>query len=165
MTQPELHRPIPVERVGPRGLNITVEATPDECAALAERMHLPAIRALTCTFHLAQEGRTRVKATGQLKAVLIQTCVVTLENFESTLTEDFRVRFVPAAELNEDVDLDDDDEIPFENDTLDLGEAAAEQLGLALDPYPRKPGAELPPLGDEEDDGPFGALRRLNKLN
>ena len=27
---------------------------------------------------------------------------------------------------------------------IDLGEAAAEQLGLALDPYPRMPGVEMP---------------------
>jgi len=33
-----------------------------------------------------------------------------------------------------------------------------EQLALALDPYPRKPGAALPPELAAEPDGPFAAL-------
>ncbi len=55
--------------------------------------------------------------------------------------------------------------MPFGNGLLDLGEAAAEQLGLALDPYPRMPGAELPSLDEEEEDRPFSALDRLRRVN
>ncbi|MDB5401383.1 MAG: hypothetical protein JWQ55_3401, partial [Rhodopila sp.] len=54
------------------------------------------------------------------------------------------------------------DEIPFDANLIDLGEAAAEQLGLALDPYPRMPGVELPLAEDEPNPHPFAALRRLN---
>ncbi len=79
--QPELHRPLPVERVGPNGLDVTVEATPAECAALAERMNLPAIQRLVCTFHLSQLGLRRVLATGHLQAEVTQTCVVTSGGF------------------------------------------------------------------------------------
>jgi uncharacterized metal-binding protein YceD (DUF177 family) len=158
----ELSRPIPFERVGPRGLEVTVEASAEECAALAERMGLPAVDSLVCRFRLSQEGKTRVRADGHLKAVVVQTCVVSLENFQAEVEEEFRVRFVPAADIREDLDLDDDDEIAIENGILDIGEAAAEQLGLALDPYPRKPGAELPPMEDDEDDHPMAALKRLN---
>ena len=32
---PELHRPIAIERIGPAGLDVTVEASAAECAALA----------------------------------------------------------------------------------------------------------------------------------
>jgi uncharacterized metal-binding protein YceD (DUF177 family) len=162
MTHLELSRPIPFERVGPRGLEVTVEASAEECAALAERMGLPAVDSLVCRFRLSQEGKTRVRADGHLKAVVVQTCVVSLENFQAEVEEEFRVRFVPAADIREDLDLDDDDEIAIENGILDIGEAAAEQLGLALDPYPRKPGAELPPMEEDEDDHPMAALKRLN---
>ncbi len=153
--QLEMSRPIAFERVGPRGLDVTVEASAEESVALAERMGLPEVGSLVCRFRLTPEGKTRVRAEGHLQAVVVQTCVVSLENFESVVEEDFVVRFVPAAEIREDVDLDDDDEVAIENGLLDVGEAAAEQLGLALDPYPRMPGAELPVVEADGDDHPM----------
>ena len=45
---------------------------------------------------------------------------------------------------------------------IDLGEAVAQQLAIALDPYPRAPGAALP----EEPraaGGPFAALKSLKR--
>lgn len=165
MTQLELHRPVPMERVGVRGLDVIVEASPEECAALAERMDLPGIASLTCQFRLTPLGATRVVASGRLHAEVTQTCVVTAEDFPTTVDEVFQVRFVPAEEIMDELDLDEDDEIPFENGILDLGEAAAEQLGLALDPYPRMPGAELPEPEESDDDNPFTALQRMRRVN
>lgn len=159
---PEFHRPLSLDRVGPQGLDMTVEATRAECAALAERMKLPAVLALTCTFHLIREGRDIVQARGVLRAEVTQTCVVSLEDFDAPVEEVFQVRFVPLGEESDDIDPDSDDEIPFEGNQIDLGEAAAEQLGLALDPYPRMPGVEMPTAEDEPDPHPFAALRRLN---
>ena len=40
---PELHRPIAIDRIGAAGLDVLVEATAAECAALAQRMKLPAV--------------------------------------------------------------------------------------------------------------------------
>ena len=76
--------------------------------------------------------------------MVVRTCVVSLDDFETTLEEDFRVRFVPAGTETDNPDPEAEDEIPFAGTVIDLGEAAAEQLALSLDPYPRKPGAELP---------------------
>jgi uncharacterized metal-binding protein YceD (DUF177 family) len=163
--QLEMSRPIAFERVGPRGLDVTVEASAEECVALAERMGLPAVGSLVCRFRLIPEGKTRVRAEGHLRAVVVQTCVVSLEDFQSVVEEDFMVRFVPAADIREDLDLDDDDEVAIENGLLDVGEAAAEQLGLALDPYPRMPGAALPAVEEDGDDHPMAALKRLKRLN
>lgn len=73
------------------------------------------------------------------------------------------MRCVPAGEESEDADPEALDEIPYTNGMLDLGEAAAEQLGLALDPYPRAPGAVLPEIEDDSDEGPFGALGALRR--
>ena len=55
------------------------------------------------------------------------------------------------------------DEIAFVDGTLDLGEAAAEQLALALDPYPRAPDAVMPDISDEQAAHPFAALERLRR--
>jgi len=159
---PEFHRPLSLDRIGPKGLDVTVEATPAECAALAVRMNLPAVLTLSCTYHLLREGRDRVLARGVLRATVTQTCVVSLDDFDATVEDVFQVRFVPSGEEADDIDPDSDDEIPFEGNTIDLGEAAAEQLGLVLDPYPRMPGVEMPAIEDEPEPHPFAALRRLH---
>ncbi|OYV36653.1 MAG: hypothetical protein B7Z80_15005 [Rhodospirillales bacterium 20-64-7] len=160
--KPECSRPIMLDRIGPGGLDITVDATPAECGALALRMGLPAVHAMSCTFHLERESRDIVSARGHLRARVTQTCVVTLEDFEASIEEHFQVRFVPEGRESEELNLDADDEIPFAGNQVDIGEAASEQLGLALDPYPRLPGAELPEPEEEPEENPFAALRRLN---
>lgn len=168
---PEFHRPLSLDRIGEHGLDITVEATGAECAALAVRMKLPAVQAVSCTFHLIREAGNEVLARGHLQARVTRTCVVSLEDFEAPVEEVFQVRFVPSGQETGDIDPDSDDEIPFEGNRIDLGEAAAEQLGLALDPYPRMPGVALPEpdhdeVGDREPPPhPFAALSGLRRLN
>jgi uncharacterized metal-binding protein YceD (DUF177 family) len=162
---PEFPRPLSLDRIGPQGLDLAVEATAAECAALADRMNLPAVHLLACTYHLVREGRDRVLARGHLQARVTQTCVVSLEDFEAPVDEVFQVRFVPLGEETDDIDPDSDDEIPFEGNLIDLGEAAAEQLGLALDPYPRMPGAVLTEADPDLAPHPFAALSGLKKLN
>ncbi|MFZ0019514.1 MAG: YceD family protein [Acetobacteraceae bacterium] len=160
---PELHRPIAVERVGPGGLDITVEATVAECAALAERMGLPAVLALTCTFHLDREAAGTLLARGHLVARLMQTCVVSLDDFVNAVEERFAVRCVPDGGETDAPDPESLDEITFVDGTLDLGEAAAEQLALALDPYPRAPDAALPDMPADPEAQPFAALTPLQR--
>lgn len=156
----ELHRPVPADRVGAKGLDFTVEANAAECAALALRMLLPGVLALRCTFRLTRLTASCVLAEGHLLANVVQTCVVSLDDFTAEIDERFRVRFVPAGQENDDPDPETDDEIGYTAGVLDLGEAAAEQLALALDPYPRAPGAELPEIEPDADEHPFAALRR-----
>ena len=86
--------------------------------------------------------------------------MVTLDEFPQEIGEDFAVRFVPAG-TESDEDPESEDEIPYESGLIDLGEATIEQLALALDPYPRKPGAALPEEAEPEDESPFAALARL----
>jgi uncharacterized metal-binding protein YceD (DUF177 family) len=158
---PEMSRPIPVDRVG-EGLRYVVNSTEAERQAVAVRMGLVALPEFTCVFELRRADRNCVMAAGELRARAVQTCVISLETFEEEIVEDFLVRFVPDGKQTEDVDLEAEDEIPYVGTTLDLGEAATEQLALALDPFPRKPGASLP--SEEEQNapkGPFAALHRL----
>jgi uncharacterized metal-binding protein YceD (DUF177 family) len=162
---PELHRPIAVERIGASGLDLTVEASPTECAALARRMGLPAVQSLTCRYHLEQEAGPEILIRGHLVAQVVQTCVVSLEDFAATVDERFTVRGVPEGEETAETDPEALDEITYAGGTLDLGEAAAEQLALALDPYPRAPGAVLPEIEDASEPHTFDALGSLKRLN
>jgi uncharacterized metal-binding protein YceD (DUF177 family) len=65
------------------------------------------------------------------------------------------------------IDLEGEDTEAFIHGYIDLGELVAQNLGIALDPYPRKPG--LPPVeaefGNKEDKpNPFAKLASLTKL-
>jgi uncharacterized metal-binding protein YceD (DUF177 family) len=160
---PELHRPIAVERIGPSGLDVIVEASAAECAALARRMDVPAVLSLTCRFHLDRDTAGTLLAHGNLMARLVRTCVVSLEDFTTTVEERFAVRCVPGEEESDDVDPSAPDEIVYGDGTVDLGEAAAEQLALALDPYPRAPDAVLPDIPDEPEVQPFATLEALRR--
>jgi len=56
--------------------------------------------------------------------------------------------------------------VTFAGGIIDLGEAAAEQLALALDPYPRKPGSSgVPETPEQEAGGPFGRLASLRRAH
>jgi hypothetical protein len=160
----DLFRPVSLAKIGAAGLDVLVRATPEECAAVAKRMDIPAIQSLECMFHLtASQGGVSILATGRLRAHVTRVCVVSAEEFEMPVADQFAVRFVPAGTERDDPDPDLDDEIPYEGGTIDLGEATAEQLGLALDPYPRMPGATLTSIDDDDDASPFSALSRRPK--
>jgi uncharacterized metal-binding protein YceD (DUF177 family) len=135
-------------------------------AALAKRFGLPEIAALRGEFTLAHERAGVIAASLAMHAKITQTCVVSLEPFDTRLDESAALRFVPAASLpeNDELELDPEslegpDEIPYADDMIDLGAALAEQLGLALDPYPRKPGAALPETASEAPETPFSVLK------
>ncbi len=163
---PELHRPVSLERIG-GGLEVTVEAAPEELAALAVRLGVPAVHALVCRFRLRPGTGGAVLAEGRLEARLERECVVTLEPFEAVQAEVFSLRFLPEEALADassaDEDPDAPDDVPYTGTILDLGEAAAEQLALALDPYPRSPGATLPGDAEESAPSPFAALAALRR--
>jgi uncharacterized metal-binding protein YceD (DUF177 family) len=160
MTISELRRPLAVERVGDAPFEMRVQASAEECPALAARLQIPAVLALSCDFVLRRGAAGGICAEGRLRARVVRTCVITLEDFETEMTEALAIRFVPAGTETEEIDPEAEDEIPYGGKTIDLGEAAAEQLALALEPYPRKPGATL--AEEPATPGnPFAALGRL----
>ena len=159
MSALEFSRTLRVERITP-GLVHEIAATDAECAALAARMGIEAILSLSCAFTFTPEAGGVIAATAELRARIRQICVVTLEPFDADLADSADVRFVPEDMEGLEDDPEAPDEIPYAGAVLELGEAAAEQLALALEPYPRSPGAVLPEVSDAPAH-PFAALRRL----
>ena len=155
---PEFSRRLAIERIGPAGHDVTIEADAAELAGLAARLQLPAVSALTCRFRLRSAQNGRFVAEGWLDAVVIQACVVSLDEFAAPVSDHFIIRFVPAGSETDDIDPGSSDEIPYTDGMIDLGEAAAEQLALVLDPWPRKPDATLPTAALDEPASPFSAL-------
>ncbi|MGY2050931.1 YceD family protein [Methylobacterium sp. JK268] len=157
-----LSRPVMVERTLKAGGEITVEANEEERAALARDFGLPAIHSLIGRYRL-QGSLHRLQVTGTVEAALAQTCVVTLEPFDSTLREEVDVDFAApdafAGTAAEDAEIPD----PIVNGRIDLGSLTAEFLALGLDPYPRKPGVAFEPPAAEAGEHPFAGLRSLKE--
>jgi len=165
---PEFSRPFRLDELGGAPRAVSVVAAESERAALAARFGLIGIERLEATAELAREGDI-VTATGRLEADLAQACVASGEPVPAKIAEDFALRFVPAGGQPdaEEVELEESDldEIDYEGGSIDLGEAVAQTMALALDPFPRAAGAdeklrEAGVLG-EEDAGPFAALKAL----
>jgi hypothetical protein len=155
----EISRPIELSKIRAKDVIVIVQATPEECAAIAVRMELPAIQSLECRYGLSRDDDgVSVLARGHLLAEVTQTCVTSAEDFAARVEEEFTIRFVPAGTERDDPDPGLPDEIPYEADTIDLGEATAEQLGRALDPWPKIEGATVPVIEDEDESSPFAIL-------
>ena len=125
--------------------SVEIEAEPEERAALAARFGLAGIDSLVAEARLSRRGDA-VEAAGQLKARVTQSCIATAEPVEAGVEEGFRVEFrpPPEARADEEVELGEEelDVVFYEGGAIDLGEAVAQTLALALDPYPRSAAAE-----------------------
>lgn len=165
--RPEWSLPVVAARIPAAGQDVAAEADAATRAAVAARLGLPAIGALGFTLRLVPQAGGSVAATGRLDARLTQICVVTLEPFESDVSIPLDLRFVADPAEEDDLDPDAPDEIAMEAGVLDAAEAAVQSLSLALDPYPRAPGAALPAEAGGEAGGepphPFAALAQRNR--
>ena len=163
---PEWSRPERVDAIGESARAVAITAGPEERAALARRFGLVAIDRLEANFALRREGGG-VLATGRVSAEVTQACSITDEPLRIAIDEPVALRFKEEMELGEDVELSEDalDTVPIEDGAIDLGEAAAETMALALDPFPRSPGAaqalkEAGVIGEDEVT-PFNAFAGL----
>jgi hypothetical protein len=166
----ELSRPVAVADLAPDDeTELEVIADEAERQALARRFSLLELRRLEAKIGMRRsDALVRVRVS--VSAEVVQNCVVTLEPVTSEVRESAEISFAPptrdAARRGSvwvDAEGDDPPE-PLVGATVDVGEIVAEQLGLGLDPYPRRPGAtfESPPESLASAAGhPFAQLRRL----
>lgn len=162
-SSPEFSRPLPADRVPAAGSLENITAEPAELKALAARMKLPAIHALSAEIRATPWRGGGIKLEGHITADLEQVSVISLEPFRETVSLPLARYFLPpgaAAGSSGEEDAD-----PIQGGSIDLGEVVAETLALDLDPYPRKPGeafaehvedAESPP----GSRSPFAVLGR-----
>lgn len=175
---PPFSRPIRVEAIPRDGLETRIEADAGERAALAAFNGLPAVAALGAAFSLKPGGGGTILVRGELSAEVTQTCVVTLEPFEASISALIDLRFAPAGDASSRpgttaseaettlVVGEEDEPDPIVDGVIDLGAVASEFLTLSLDPYPRKPGAafESPASGgDDASASPFSVLAERKK--
>ena len=171
MSAPEFSRRVKVKPLPADALVLT--ASDSERAALAKRFGLSAIDSLSASVELEQ-GASAIRASGQMSARYHQSCAVSGDDFPVSVEEPLALRFIEehlldadpvteeteGAEIEIELDADDLDEIPYSGDSFDLGEAIAQTLGLAIDPYAEGPNADQArkDAGITGDDAPSGPL-------
>lgn len=134
---PSFVRAVAIDPWPAAGIEVALVASQDECRRLAERFALVALTSLSGQARLDRTRSGVICLYGSLEALVVQACVVSLEDVPGTIREAFECRFVPAGSAAaENLGWDEDVE-PLSGPQLDLGEIFAQQLGLALDPYPR----------------------------
>ena len=170
---PLLDAGVRIDHLPPEGRKIDVVATQAQREAIAARLEISAVDRLEAHLEVTR-FRGGLRAHGRVEAVTVQPCVVTFVPVRQEMDEEIDRIFLPAAEQPKSstthpevfVDLEGDDTPDyFEGHEVDLAEAIVETVALALDPYPRAPGASLQGLGlpkDEDgDESPFAGLKSL----
>lgn len=155
-------RPLP-------GETLVIEADAGQRAALAERFGLAGIDRLHAEIDLEHRAGA-IRASGVLAADVQQICAVSGEAFPARIDERVDLRFVeerdtaasedPDEAIEVELEADDCDEIEYSGEAFDLGEAIAQTLGLAIDPYAEGPEADAARkrAGITGDDAPSGPL-------
>ena len=175
-------RPLEERNVPDGGLDVAIEATADERARIVAETGLVALNALAATYTVERRAGGRLSVAGRLAASITQTCVVSLEPFDSEISREIELEFAPQpraveapalparsrrrAEAQRDeppprpvvVPGNDDQQDPPDqivDGRIDLGAVALEFLVLSLELYPRKPGVHFADVsvGDKDEEG------------
>ena len=169
----EFSRPVFLRDIPAIGARFSLMASRAEREALARRFDVLSILALQSEISVFPSADSEgVRIVGDVSACLAQECGVTLEHFESAVTATFERRYVFFAPNDEsgDVVCHVESRDPPEcapNGWADLGDIVAEEFGLRIDPFPRRPGVTFVFNDGEEEAqgpslGPFSILKRLS---
>jgi uncharacterized metal-binding protein YceD (DUF177 family) len=146
----EIERIVDLDHMGPGGAALEIVASDGERAALAKRFGFLGLPAFSARVTVDRRPGGQVVVEGRLRGRLVQACVLTLDPVTQDLDDTFRIVF--TRDLADERDPESGETVlsaqpdapePLSGNLLDVGEIVAEQLSLAADPYPRRPGARL----------------------
>lgn len=170
----DLDAKVRVDKIPTAGRVVTIKTDDAQRAVLADRLKVSEVTAFSAQV-TATRFRGGIQAKGNVEGTVIQPCVVTGDPVTQAISEPIDRVFLPGRDEASEatagaeifVNLEDDD-LPdyFEGDEIDLADLVLEVFALAIDLYPRKPGAELPEdqRGDDPAElSPFAALKALKK--
>lgn len=157
----EIERIIDLDRLGRSGSAVEIVATESECAALAKRFGFLSLQGFAARVTVDLQLGEQVIVEGRLRGKIVQACVLTLEPVTQELDDAFRIVF--QKDLAEERDPESGEAVlnaqadapePLAGNMLDVGEIVAEQLSLAAEPYPRRPGVKLEDVLPKPKGGP-----------
>ena len=155
--------PVRMHQVG-AGLTRRLEPDAEAARRIARALDLQALERFVADLELRPVHEGWV-LSGRVTAHVVQSCGLTLEPLPADIDRTFSIRMVESAPEPEAAEIDlspDEEEVDLiEDGRIDLGQYAVEQLSLALDPFPRKPGAEFVQPEEPAEISPFAALKAL----
>lgn len=115
-----------------------------ERKAIAAALELVDLPALSFDGEIRPQGKRDLVLTGELRAEVVQACVVTLAPVPATIAEPVTRKFIAdwVEPEGDEVEIPDDTTEPLP-EVIDAAAVAIEALAVALPQYPRAPGAEL----------------------
>lgn len=175
MTAP-FFKPVNVRTLPRSGRHVSHRATGEERERIAAYCELNAVDSFVAQGDLRPWKGEGVLVRGEIDAQVIQPCAVTADPLNATISETFELtlvpegsklaRFDPGPDGEMVVDVDGPD-LPdtFSGDSIDLAEIWLEFFILALDPFLKGEGAQLPEpeaqSADNAESSPFAQLKSL----
>lgn len=170
----ELSRPLELHELDEGAVERAIIADAAERTALASRFDLLELKCLRARLDATRvPDSPLVYITGSLHAEAVQRCVVTLEPLAACIDEKIDALYGPEDARTEIVDTQVEEATlpePFDGEMIDVGELIAQQMALALDPYPRKSDADATEYASERlsgadsaESGPFSELAKWRK--
>ena len=168
---------LPLERIydlgdlSDAGHEAKITASPAELGRIAACEGVDEVDGFKGTVTLKRLSQNRFDYAATLAADIVQTCVVTLEPVRSRINKQFarKLQYIPGHQAEKGGELtlaSGDDEAPEEIGSLkyNLAGPLLEEFSLAVDPYPRAPGASFEsPSPDEKSESPFAVLKGLKR--
>jgi len=157
---------VPLTDLPPAGREIMRTLNEEECARLAQHAGIEAVKSLSGKAFI-RPWANGIEVEITFTADVVQACVVTLEPVSDHIEGAFARRYLPGLDGDESGEIElslgeEEPPEPLNGDTIDLAPALAEELILALNPYPRAPGAAIPEQArDTAGASPFAVLERL----
>jgi hypothetical protein len=152
-----------VVRLPQKGMPVSIEASPEQRAALAQEHGLLEVKKFHAELVVSPWKRDGVSVSGRVEGDIVQECVVTLEPIDAHIEEEVSAVFIPedsklgrydqfsAGEMILDPEGPDVPE-SFSGTRIDVGALAEQFFALGIDPYPRKEGIETFAAADVEED-------------
>lgn len=157
-------RPVEIASIPARGKTVTVSFPADALEAVARRLDAEAVKSLQGSFTLGRKDEL-ITVSGEVSADLVRICVTSLQEMDEHVADsfDFEMEQVDTMpDFTGELEMEADAPDPFIGDTIDLAELAIQHVSLAMDPFPRKEGAE--PVKDEGEQpslSPFSVLKSM----
>ncbi len=175
--QAELNFVLQVAKIHAAEREFSIDAGEAERKAIAERFGILRLDALHAECKAMCWRKRGVSCSGRIRALLEQSCSVTLEPVSEEMDISFRALFWPASHGGElpggymddeafiDISGDDSPEL-FENNQINFGETILEYFALAINPYPKAVGVKTQefiqkPEFKDAKPSPFHVLKSL----
>jgi len=157
---------VEVARLSTRPFRQRIEATAEERERLSQRFDLISLDHVVADVELRRQSPEMILLEAEFAAEFEQCCAVSLEPVHGAVSDRFSLVYGPAPEEEQEIALTSDEPAfePLDGNSIDIGEAVAQELSLALPIFPRDPEPRIDQAAMAEPlEGPFAMLVRVRK--